>query len=105
MYYRRNIERNKQIYFDYFRTELSSKQIAEKYGLSIQTIHTVIKDGQRGKKMKPPTKRVIFKGRIYKSTETLAKKLGIKRESVVKAIRCGFKYERRYTIQYYKKAG
>jgi hypothetical protein len=72
------------------------------YGLHIDTVHSIIKTHRKVRKEKPG--RVIFKGVIYSSPESLAKKLGIKKESVLRSIKRGTKYEKRYQIKYYKKA-
>lgn len=101
MYYGRKKEKHTAIYNDYFRTELTSKEIAQKYGLTVNRIHDIIKQGQRNKNQKPPILKVKFKGRIWKA-ENLAKQLGIKIESLKAAIRKGSKYDKRYSIQIYK---
>lgn len=101
MYFGRQKEKHKAIYQDYFRTELSSKEIAQKYGLTVNWIHEIIRQGQRNKNAKPPILKVKFKGRIYHA-ENLAKRLGIKIESLKAAIRKGYKYDKRYSIQIYK---
>lgn len=98
-------KRNNDIFKDYFKTDLTLLAIAGKYNLSQETIRKIIKTGLdiKAGRFRENVIQILFKGRRYKSPKTLAQKLGIKPESVVKAIKRGTKYEGRFKINYYKK--
>lgn len=92
-------ERNNNIWFD-FNHGIGIKELALKYQLTTNSIREIIKKARHILKNGIQNKeKVIFKGRIYKSPETLAQKLGIKKESVIRAIKRQTKYQNRYQIK------
>lgn len=97
--------KHKKIHKEYFKGA-TINELAVKYNLHPETIRGIIKkiQGIKFGRIKPkPTKLLIFKGIKYRP-ETLAKKLGIKRSSVMVAVKRGTKYHRHYQIKIYKKS-